>query len=89
MSKWYTWYTGRINSDTVNNFKLCLSCNRLKDGLPAAEMCARYRIRSYTLTIKHVAEEDAGNYTILLSTQQWNLHKNLTVTLRVNGELVA
>ncbi|XP_077197901.1 vascular endothelial growth factor receptor 1 [Paroedura picta] len=56
----------------------------LKDGIPAAEMCTRYRIRSYTLTIKHVAEEDAGNYTILLSTRQWNLHKNLTVTLRVN-----
>ncbi|KAL8190950.1 UNVERIFIED_CONTAM: Vascular endothelial growth factor receptor 1 [Gekko kuhli] len=56
----------------------------LKDGLPAAEMCARYKIKSYALTIKHVAEEDAGNYTILLSTQQWNLHKNLTVTLRVN-----
>ncbi|XP_054829736.1 vascular endothelial growth factor receptor 1 [Eublepharis macularius] len=56
----------------------------LKDGLPAAEMCARYRIKSYSLTIKRVAEEDAGNYTILLSTRQWNLHKNLTVTLRIN-----
>ncbi|XP_053161510.1 vascular endothelial growth factor receptor 1 isoform X2 [Hemicordylus capensis] len=56
----------------------------LKDGLPAAEMCARYIIKGYSLTIKHVAEEDAGNYTILLSTPQWNLHKNLTVTLRIN-----
>ncbi|XP_048350589.1 vascular endothelial growth factor receptor 1 isoform X2 [Sphaerodactylus townsendi] len=56
----------------------------LKDGLPAAEMCARYRIKSHSLTIKHVADEDAGDYTILLSTPKWNLHKNLTVTLRVN-----
>ncbi|KAJ7320222.1 hypothetical protein JRQ81_019733 [Phrynocephalus forsythii] len=56
----------------------------LKDGLPAVEMCARYKIRGYSLIIKHVSEEDAGNYTILLSTQQWNLHKNLTVTLRIN-----
>ncbi|XP_061484479.1 vascular endothelial growth factor receptor 1 isoform X2 [Rhineura floridana] len=56
----------------------------LKDGLPAAEMCARYVIKGYSLIIKHVAEEDAGKYTILLSTRQWNLHKNLTVTLRIN-----
>uniref|UniRef100_A0A670I2M7 Vascular endothelial growth factor receptor 1 n=1 Tax=Podarcis muralis TaxID=64176 RepID=A0A670I2M7_PODMU len=56
----------------------------LKDGLPAAEMCARYIIKGYSLIIKHVAEEDAGKYTILLSIQQWNLHKNLTVTLRIN-----
>ncbi|XP_066474944.1 vascular endothelial growth factor receptor 1 [Tiliqua scincoides] len=56
----------------------------LKDGLPAAEMCARYIIKGYSLIIKHVTEEDAGNYTILLSTGQWNLHKNLTVRLRIN-----
>lgn len=75
------------NSDIVKNVVFCLLFDRLKDGLPAAEMCARYIIRGYSLTIKHVAEEDAGNYTILLSTGQWNLHKNLTVTLRINGEL--
>ncbi|XP_013918690.1 PREDICTED: vascular endothelial growth factor receptor 1, partial [Thamnophis sirtalis] len=56
----------------------------LKDGLPAAEMCARYKIRDFSLIIKHVAEEDAGNYTIMLSTRQWNLQKNLTMTLRIN-----
>ncbi|XP_062830747.1 vascular endothelial growth factor receptor 1 isoform X1 [Anolis carolinensis] len=56
----------------------------LKDGLPAAEMCARYKIKGYSLIIKHVSEEDAGNYTILLNTSPWNLHKNLTVSLRIN-----
>ncbi|NXA53434.1 VGFR1 factor, partial [Nothocercus julius] len=56
----------------------------LKDGLPAAEKCARYMIKDYSLIIKDVAEEDAGNYTIILSIRQWNLSKNLTVTLRVN-----
>lgn len=60
--------------------------HRLKDGLPAAEMCARYKIKGFSLIIKHVAEEDAGNYTIMLSTRQWNLQKNLTITLRINGE---
>uniref|UniRef100_A0A2D4I474 Ig-like domain-containing protein n=2 Tax=Micrurus lemniscatus lemniscatus TaxID=129467 RepID=A0A2D4I474_MICLE len=56
----------------------------LKDGLPAAEMCARYKMKGFSLIIKHVAEEDAGNYTIMLSTRQWNLQKNLTITLRIN-----
>ncbi|XP_042313507.1 vascular endothelial growth factor receptor 1 isoform X1 [Sceloporus undulatus] len=56
----------------------------LKDGLPAAEMCARYKIKGYSLIIKHVSEEDAGNYTILLNTWPWNLHKNFTITLRIN-----
>uniref|UniRef100_A0A8C4UIJ1 receptor protein-tyrosine kinase n=1 Tax=Falco tinnunculus TaxID=100819 RepID=A0A8C4UIJ1_FALTI len=56
----------------------------LKDGLPAAEKCARYMVKDYSLIIKDVAEEDAGNYTIILSIRQWNLSKNLTVTLRVN-----
>ncbi|NWX67629.1 VGFR1 factor, partial [Alca torda] len=56
----------------------------LKDGLPAAEKCARYMIKDYSLIIKDVAEEDAGNYTIILSIRQWNLSKNLTVTLTVN-----
>lgn len=63
--------------------------NRLKDGLPAAEKCARYTIKNYSLIIKHVAEEDAGNYTIMLSIRQWNLYKNVTVTVRINGELEA
>ncbi|RMC07250.1 hypothetical protein DUI87_16707 [Hirundo rustica rustica] len=56
----------------------------LKDGLPAAEKCARYIVKDYSLVIKDVAEEDAGNYTIILSIPQWNLSKNLTVTLTVN-----
>uniref|UniRef100_A0A669R6Q3 receptor protein-tyrosine kinase n=1 Tax=Phasianus colchicus TaxID=9054 RepID=A0A669R6Q3_PHACC len=56
----------------------------LKDGLPAAEKCARYMVKNYSLIIKDVAEEDAGNYTIILSLRQWNLSKNLTVTLKVN-----
>ncbi|KAF7251006.1 Vascular endothelial growth factor receptor 1 [Varanus komodoensis] len=56
----------------------------LKDGLPAAEMCARYKIKGYSLIIKRVAEEDAGNYTIVLSTRKWDLQKNLTVMLRIN-----
>uniref|UniRef100_A0A8C5J6L1 Vascular endothelial growth factor receptor 1 n=1 Tax=Junco hyemalis TaxID=40217 RepID=A0A8C5J6L1_JUNHY len=56
----------------------------LKDGLPAAEKCARYVVKDYSLVIKDVAEEDAGNYTIILSIPQWNLSKNLTVTLTVN-----
>uniref|UniRef100_A0A672UCP7 receptor protein-tyrosine kinase n=1 Tax=Strigops habroptila TaxID=2489341 RepID=A0A672UCP7_STRHB len=56
----------------------------LKDGLLAAEKCARYMVKDYSLIIKDVAEEDAGNYTIMLSIRQWNLSKNLTVTLTVN-----
>lgn len=63
--------------------------NRLKDGLPAAEKCARYMVKDYSLIIKDVAEEDAGNYTIILSIRQWNLSKNLTVTLTVNGKFTA
>ncbi|XP_025064496.1 vascular endothelial growth factor receptor 1 [Alligator sinensis] len=56
----------------------------LKDGLPAAEKCARYVVKDYSLIIKDVAEEDAGDYTIVLNIRQWNLSKNLTVTLIVN-----
>lgn len=66
-----------------------LLLNRLKDGLPAAEKCARYMVKDYSLIIKDVAEEDAGNYTIILSIRQWNLSKNLTVTLKVNGKFTA
>lgn len=46
-------------------------------------------VKNYSLIIKDVAEEDAGNYTIILSLRQWNLSKNLTVTLKVNGEFAA
>uniref|UniRef100_A0A8C0IAK6 receptor protein-tyrosine kinase n=1 Tax=Bubo bubo TaxID=30461 RepID=A0A8C0IAK6_BUBBB len=56
----------------------------LKDGLPAAEKCARYMVKDYSLIIKDVAEEDAGSYTIILNIRQRNLSKNLTVTLTVN-----
>lgn len=43
-------------------------------------------VKDYSLVIKDVAEEDAGNYTIILSIRQWNLSKNLTVSLTVNGK---
>ncbi|XP_029458469.1 vascular endothelial growth factor receptor 1 isoform X2 [Rhinatrema bivittatum] len=56
----------------------------LKDDLLAAEKCARYIVNGYSLIIKDVSEEDAGNYTIVLRIQQWNLSKSLTVTLTVN-----
>uniref|UniRef100_A0A2K6LRL8 Platelet-derived growth factor receptor-like protein n=1 Tax=Rhinopithecus bieti TaxID=61621 RepID=A0A2K6LRL8_RHIBE len=56
----------------------------LKDGLPATEKSARYLTRGYSLIIKDVTEEDAGNYTILLSIKQSNVFKNLTATLIVN-----
>lgn len=46
-------------------------------------------VKDYSLIIKDVTEGDAGNYTIILSIRQWNLSKNLTVTLRVNGKLTA
>lgn len=46
-------------------------------------------VKDYSLIIKDVAEEDAGNYTIILSIRQWNLSKNLTVTLTVNGKFTA
>lgn len=59
---------------------------RLKDGLPVTEKSARYLVRGYSLIIKDVAAEDAGNYTILLSIKQSNMVKNLTATLLVNGK---
>lgn len=55
----------------------------------AADKCARYIIHNDTLTIKDVAEEDAGEYTVSLKLKQWNLIKNVTMTLTVNGTLVA
>ncbi|XP_035158321.1 vascular endothelial growth factor receptor 1 isoform X2 [Callithrix jacchus] len=56
----------------------------LKDGLPAIEKSARYLSHGYSLIIKDVTEEDAGNYTILLNIKQANVFKNLTATLIVN-----
>ncbi|KAM4796093.1 vascular endothelial growth factor receptor 1 [Rhinophrynus dorsalis] len=55
-----------------------------KDGLLAADKCARYIVKDSSLNIKEVAEEDAGKYTIMVQLKQWNLTKNLTVTLIVN-----
>ncbi|TKC52786.1 hypothetical protein EI555_011873, partial [Monodon monoceros] len=56
----------------------------LKDGLPATEKSARYLVRGYSLIIKDVTAEDAGDYTILLGLKQSNVLKNLTATLIVN-----
>ncbi|XP_058883994.1 vascular endothelial growth factor receptor 1-like isoform X2 [Acipenser ruthenus] len=56
----------------------------LKDGMIAAEKCARYKIDGYTLIIRDVSEEDAGSYTLKLGIQQHNLYRNLTVSLVVN-----
>jgi FMS-like tyrosine kinase 1 len=51
----------------------------LKDGSPATE-------NGYSLIIKDVTTEDAGDYTILLGIKQSNVFKNLTATLIVNGK---
>lgn len=59
--------------------------HRLKDGSPATEKSARYSVHGYSLVIKDVTTEDAGDYTILLGIKQSNLFKNLTATLIVNG----
>ncbi|XP_057389214.1 vascular endothelial growth factor receptor 1 isoform X1 [Balaenoptera acutorostrata] len=56
----------------------------LKDGLPATEKSARYLVRGYSLIIKDVTAEDAGDYTILLGLKQSNVFRNLTATLIVN-----
>ncbi|XP_036028199.1 vascular endothelial growth factor receptor 1 [Onychomys torridus] len=56
----------------------------LKDGSPAMEKSARYLVHGYSLVIKDVTTEDAGDYTILLGIKQSNLFKNLTATLVVN-----
>lgn len=60
---------------------------RLKDGLPATERSARYLPHGYSLIIKDVAAEDAGEYTILLGARQSGVNKNLTATLIVNGKV--
>ncbi|KAI4581430.1 hypothetical protein MJG53_009873 [Ovis ammon polii x Ovis aries] len=56
----------------------------LKDGSLATEKSARYLICGYSLIIKDVTPEDAGDYTILLGVKQANVFKNFTVTLIVN-----
>ncbi|XP_077015052.1 vascular endothelial growth factor receptor 1 isoform X2 [Tamandua tetradactyla] len=56
----------------------------LKDGLPATEKSAHYLVHGYSLIIKDVTAEDAGDYTILLGIKQSNVFKNLTATLIVN-----
>nr|XP_020032395.1 vascular endothelial growth factor receptor 1 isoform X1 [Castor canadensis]XP_020032397.1 vascular endothelial growth factor receptor 1 isoform X1 [Castor canadensis] len=56
----------------------------LKDGSPATEKSARYLVHGYSLIIKDVTTEDAGDYTILLGIKQSNVFKNLTATLIVN-----
>ncbi|KAG8511312.1 Vascular endothelial growth factor receptor 1, partial [Galemys pyrenaicus] len=55
----------------------------LKDGLPTTEK-SRYLVHGYSLIIKDVTAEDAGDYTILLGIKQSNVFKNLTTTLIVN-----
>ncbi|EHB00456.1 Vascular endothelial growth factor receptor 1, partial [Heterocephalus glaber] len=56
----------------------------LKDGSPATKKSARYLAHGYSLIIKDVTAEDAGNYTILLGIKPLNVFKNLTATLTVN-----
>ncbi|KAB0372923.1 hypothetical protein FD755_015676, partial [Muntiacus reevesi] len=58
----------------------------LKDGSLATEKSARYLVRGYSLIIKDVSAEDAGDYTILLGIKQANVSRNLTATLIVNGK---
>lgn len=50
------------------------------------EKSPRYLVHGYSLIIKDVAEEDAGDYTILLAIKQSSVFKNLTTTLIVNGK---
>ncbi|KAM6179353.1 vascular endothelial growth factor receptor 1 isoform 1-T1 [Erethizon dorsatum] len=56
----------------------------LKDGSPTTQKSARYLAHGYSLIIKDITAEDAGNYTILLGIKQSNVYKNLTATLTVN-----
>lgn len=59
---------------------------RLKDGMVAAEQCSRYHMDGSSLVIRDVAEEDAGEYTVLARVREHGLQQNLTLTLVVNGE---
>ncbi|XP_039110896.1 vascular endothelial growth factor receptor 1 isoform X3 [Hyaena hyaena] len=56
----------------------------LKDGFPVTEKSARCLVHGYSLIIKDVAAEDAGDYTILLAVKKYSVFKNLTTTLIVN-----
>uniref|UniRef100_A0A8C4DM90 receptor protein-tyrosine kinase n=1 Tax=Dicentrarchus labrax TaxID=13489 RepID=A0A8C4DM90_DICLA len=56
----------------------------LKDGMVAAEQCARYHMDGNSLVIRDVAEEDAGKYTVLVRIQEHGLYQNLTLILEVN-----
>ncbi|XP_030873854.1 vascular endothelial growth factor receptor 1-like [Leptonychotes weddellii] len=56
----------------------------LKDGFPVTEKSPRYLVHGYSLIIKDVAAEDAGDYTILLAIKQSSVFKNLTTILIVN-----
>ncbi|XP_034520902.1 vascular endothelial growth factor receptor 1 isoform X2 [Ailuropoda melanoleuca] len=56
----------------------------LKDGFPVTEKSPRYLVHGYSLIIKDVAEEDAGDYTTLLAIKQSSVFKNITTTLIVN-----
>ncbi|KAG9491909.1 hypothetical protein GDO78_000417 [Eleutherodactylus coqui] len=55
-----------------------------KNNLLAADKCARYIINNDSLIIKDVAEEDAGKYIVSLKMKEWNIIKNVTMTLIVN-----
>lgn len=56
----------------------------LKDGMVAAEQCSRYHMDGTSLVIRDVAEEDAGEYTVLARIREHGLQQNLTLTLVVN-----
>ncbi|KAM4544345.1 vascular endothelial growth factor receptor 1 [Fundulus diaphanus] len=56
----------------------------LKDGQVAADQCSRYHMDGTSLVIRDVAEEDAGQYTVLVRIQKHALYQNLTLTLVVN-----
>lgn len=60
--------------------------NRFKDGMVAAEKCSRYHMEGISLVIRDVAEEDAGEYTVLARIKEHGLYQNLTLKLVVNGE---
>lgn len=55
-----------------------------KDGMEAKAQCSRYHIDGNSLVIRDVAEEDAGDYTVLVRIQEHGLYQNLTLTLVVN-----
>ncbi|XP_072126943.1 vascular endothelial growth factor receptor kdr-like [Mobula birostris] len=54
-----------------------------KDGKLIAQNQSCYVQDRYTLKILSVSGKDEGEYTILLNNKRHNLHKNLTITLKV------